>query len=274
MWSLARDHRTVRAGRRAISMAMVWRAVAVLIISLGSGRDAWLLLLSQDLTSARRCSRSFRRFPRPACRWGHGPTRHLRPAADHRPHVLGAVGAITIMLVLLNVARGSGPLPRGDGPVGIDQQDRRPYAIGEGYAARSHPDSRTFDDAPRGRGCRHPVLALTHQQRDALASVYRSRPIRTTQGCGWPETSGSVQLALNLFRSRASPSCGSSAWCATASAQAEDRFFATVFLGNGLLFVAMLFASAAMAGGIIVAYGASPAVPANSDAYGFYAPSR
>ena len=30
----------------------------------------------------------------------------------------------------------------------------------------------------------------------------------------------------------------------------EDRFFATVFLGSGLLFVAMLFAAAAIAGGV------------------------
>ena len=34
----------------------------------------------------------------------------------------------------------------------------------------------------------------------------------------------------------------------------EDRFFATVFLGSGLLFLALLFASAAVAGGIIIAY--------------------
>jgi len=34
----------------------------------------------------------------------------------------------------------------------------------------------------------------------------------------------------------------------------EDRFFATVFLGSGLLFLAMLFFSAAMVGGIIIAY--------------------
>jgi hypothetical protein len=33
----------------------------------------------------------------------------------------------------------------------------------------------------------------------------------------------------------------------------EDRFFATVFLGSGLLFVAMLFAAAAVAGGLITA---------------------
>lgn len=38
----------------------------------------------------------------------------------------------------------------------------------------------------------------------------------------------------------------------------EDRFFATVFLGSGLLFLAMLFMSAAMVGGIIIAYAADP----------------
>ncbi|WP_295436379.1 hypothetical protein [uncultured Thiodictyon sp.] len=39
---------------------------------------------------------------------------------------------------------------------------------------------------------------------------------------------------------------------------AEDRFFATVFLGSGLLFLAMLFVSAAMAGGLIIAHAAAP----------------
>lgn len=33
--------------------------------------------------------------------------------------------------------------------------------------------------------------------------------------------------------------------------QREDRFFASVFLGSGLLFVAMLFAAAAVAGGVV-----------------------
>ena len=49
----------------------------------------------------------------------------------------------------------------------------------------------------------------------------------------------------------------------------EDRFFATVFLGSGLLFLAMLFASAAMAGGIVIAYGNSPTVTADSETYAF-----
>jgi hypothetical protein len=35
----------------------------------------------------------------------------------------------------------------------------------------------------------------------------------------------------------------------------EDRFFATVFLGSGLLFLAMLFVAAATAGAVIMAYG-------------------
>ncbi|MFO1424953.1 MAG: hypothetical protein U1F70_15125 [Candidatus Competibacteraceae bacterium] len=38
----------------------------------------------------------------------------------------------------------------------------------------------------------------------------------------------------------------------------EDRFFATVFLGSGLLFLAMLFMSAAMVGGLIIAFTVDP----------------
>ena len=51
--------------------------------------------------------------------------------------------------------------------------------------------------------------------------------------------------------------------------QQEDRLFATVFLGSGLLFLAMMFTSAAIAGGIIVLYGTSPAALINSDMYTF-----
>ncbi len=38
----------------------------------------------------------------------------------------------------------------------------------------------------------------------------------------------------------------------------EDRFFATVFLGSGLLFVAMLFVAAAIGGGIITGMSSGP----------------
>jgi trk system potassium uptake protein TrkH len=48
MWSFARGYERVQAGQRAISMAMLWRAVTVLVISLGVVMIAtWLLLLSQ-----------------------------------------------------------------------------------------------------------------------------------------------------------------------------------------------------------------------------------
>jgi hypothetical protein len=39
----------------------------------------------------------------------------------------------------------------------------------------------------------------------------------------------------------------------------EDRFFATVFLGSGLLFLAMLFVSATIMGGLVLVFNSSPA---------------
>ncbi len=49
----------------------------------------------------------------------------------------------------------------------------------------------------------------------------------------------------------------------------EDRFFATVFLGSGLLFLAMLFNSAAVAGGVISIFGAAPGMLVDSGLYTF-----
>ena len=49
----------------------------------------------------------------------------------------------------------------------------------------------------------------------------------------------------------------------------EDRFFSTVFLGSGLLFLAMLFSSAAVAGGIINLYGTAPKMLLESGVYHF-----
>src|SRR5512139_158309 len=71
---------------------------------------------------------------------------------------------------------------------------------------------------------------------------------------GWK----SVQLALNLL-----PFAGIAfLWfigvVRDRLGQHEDRFFAKVFFGSGLLFLAMLFASAALAGGILAMYGTNP----------------
>lgn len=47
----------------------------------------------------------------------------------------------------------------------------------------------------------------------------------------------------------------------------EDRFFATVFLGSGLLFVAMLFAAVAVSRGLLDTFGTGTGLPRESDAY-------
>src|SRR5690349_16115577 len=44
----------------------------------------------------------------------------------------------------------------------------------------------------------------------------------------------------------------------------EDRFFATVFFGSALLFLAMLFASAAVIGAIVIVHTAEPDAMASS----------
>ena len=47
----------------------------------------------------------------------------------------------------------------------------------------------------------------------------------------------------------------------------EDRFFATVFLGSGLLFVAMLFVAAAVSQGLLDTFAAAGSLPAQSETY-------
>jgi hypothetical protein len=49
----------------------------------------------------------------------------------------------------------------------------------------------------------------------------------------------------------------------------EDRFFSTVFLGSGLLFLAMLFITAAVTGGIITSYQVTPHLLIESGIYTF-----
>jgi hypothetical protein len=70
--------------------------------------------------------------------------------------------------------------------------------------------------------------------------------------------SGSVALALNLM-----PFAGIAfLWfigvLRARLGQSEDQFFATVFFGSGLLFLAMLFSSAAIVGAILIAFAMHP----------------
>lgn len=61
------------------------------------------------------------------------------------------------------------------------------------------------------------------------------------------------------FRSAASSSCGS--WGQSALGEAEDRFFSTVFLGSGLIFVAMMFVATALMAALLTLAGANAGKP-------------
>ena len=49
----------------------------------------------------------------------------------------------------------------------------------------------------------------------------------------------------------------------------EDKFFATVFLGSGLMFLGMMFVAAASAGGLVRAYSVSPDALSNLSSFAF-----
>lgn len=103
MWSLARGYNTVRAGKRAISMATVWRAVVVLIISLGLVMiSTWLLLLSQGLDFSPALFEVVSAFSTTGL--SVGATGQLDTFGRLLIIALmfwGRLGAVTIMLVLL-----------------------------------------------------------------------------------------------------------------------------------------------------------------------------
>ena len=98
------------------------------------------------------------------------------------------------------------------------------------------------------------VLLIT-----SFVLLRRSIPADPLEAGAWLETNAnSVATALNLL-----PFAGIAfLWfigvLRDRLGDREDRFFATVFLGSGLLFLAMLFMSAAMVGGLIIAYTADP----------------
>ena len=86
----------------------------------------------------------------------------------------------------------------------------------------------------------------------SLVLIWISVPSNPQDEGGWLSDSwDTVSLALNLL-----PFAGIAfLWfigvVRDRLGQSEDRFFATVFLGSGLLFLAMMFDSAAVAGGTI-----------------------
>jgi hypothetical protein len=104
----------------------------------------------------------------------------------------------------------------------------------------------------------------------SLVLVWVSVPAEPQEAGTWlPQSWKTVNLALHLL-----PFAGIAfLWfigvLRDRIGASEDRFFATVFLGSGLLFLAMLFACAAVAGGIIMVYGTAPDKLMESGIYTF-----
>ena len=94
--------------------------------------------------------------------------------------------------------------------------------------------------------------------------IHQAVPASPRDAGAWLTSStrrGDVHLALNLV-----PFCGIFfLWFMGAvrsqMGAAEDRFFATLFLGSGLIFVAMLFVLAAIFGGLISLAGLNGGTP-------------
>ena len=83
------------------------------------------------------------------------------------------------------------------------------------------------------------------------------------------ENSKSVALALNLVPFAGIAFLWFIAVIRDRLGESEDRFFSTVFLGSGLLFLAMMFASAATAGSLINLFQSSVETPLDRGIYDY-----
>jgi hypothetical protein len=76
-----------------------------------------------------------------------------------------------------------------------------------------------------------------------------------------------VQVVLNLLPFAAAAFLWFIGFLRDRLGQREDRFFSTMFLGSGLLFLGMLFTLAALMGGILIAYSIQPQATTDSAAF-------
>ena len=86
----------------------------------------------------------------------------------------------------------------------------------------------------------------------------------------WLQTSsGRVRLALNLVPFTGVAFMWFLGVLRDRLGVKEDKFFATVFLGSGLMFLGMLFVAASAGNSLIIAYTASPKAPFDGPAFTF-----
>jgi hypothetical protein len=104
----------------------------------------------------------------------------------------------------------------------------------------------------------------------SLALIRSAVPVDPGESGAWlPSDAETVALALNIL-----PFAGVAfLWfigvLRDRIGELEDKLFASVFLGSGLLFLAMLFVSSALAGGLLTTWGAMPGPVVESGVYRF-----
>ena len=104
----------------------------------------------------------------------------------------------------------------------------------------------------------------------SLTLVRISVPADPQDAGVWLASSGkNVRLALNLLPFSGVAFLWFIGVVRDRLGEYEDRLFSTVFLGSGLLFLAMMFASAATAGGVITAFGTMPQQIIDTGLYGY-----
>ncbi|HEY7061248.1 MAG TPA: hypothetical protein VII06_07205 [Chloroflexota bacterium] len=104
----------------------------------------------------------------------------------------------------------------------------------------------------------------------SLALIRWSVPTDPTETAAWLADSGSrhtLGFALNLVPFAGIAFLWFMGVLRTRLGEREDQFFAMVFLGSGLLFLAMLFAAAALAGGLLFAVNAGTIHPLESEIF-------
>ncbi len=120
--------------------------------------------------------------------------------------------------------------------------------------------------APRSAAIAGILFALLYGS--ALALIRVSIPADIQADNAWLETNADkVSLALNLVPFSGIAFLWFIGVIRDRLGALEDRFFATVFLGSGLLFLAMTFAGAALAGGLLKAYASQPSILTDGGLY-------
>jgi hypothetical protein len=104
----------------------------------------------------------------------------------------------------------------------------------------------------------------------SLVLIHISLPTGLADSSGWQDVgSGRVRLALGLLPFAGIAFLWFMGVIRDRLGAFEDQFFSTVFFGSGLLFLAMVFAAAAVAGGLVTSYLASPSEFTTSEVYQF-----